>query len=86
MTYDNILSMLFDIFATVLNIDRGQICAETKLTGEVGHNSLRMDSLEFVKVVIAIEDRFHIVVDFEEYFDTIADFAHYVTNEVGTIN
>ena len=79
MTYENILSILYEIFAEVLNIDQKQICAETKLSAEVGTNSLRMDSLEFVKVIIAIEDRFHIVVDFEVYFDTIAELAHFVT-------
>lgn len=82
MTYENVLATICDIFAEVLNIEREEICAETKLTGEIGSNSLHMDSLEFVKVVIAIEDRFQIVVDFEEYFDTIADFADFVTAEV----
>lgn len=85
MPYESVLSSLCDVFSKVLNIEREQICAQTKLTGEVGANSLHMDSLEFVKVIIAIEDLFQIVVDFEVYFDTIADFAHYVSAEIDAI-
>ena len=82
MTYEAILENICEIVAEVVNVSVKTIDPSMKLTGDIGNNDLHMDSLEFVKIIIAIEDRFEITVDFEEYFETVSDFAVYVLKEV----
>lgn len=52
--------------------DVHEITLNMKLQG-VEENSLDMNSLQIVSIIVDIEDEFGIVVDFDKYFDCIED-------------
>jgi acyl carrier protein len=72
MAEDQVLTDLADVVATTVGVDPGRVTADTRLDEDLG-----VDSLTLVDVVVAIEDRFGLVIPDDDWsrFHTVADIA-----------
>jgi acyl carrier protein len=69
-------SQIRSLVAATLGVDEAMIHPDTTLTGDLG-----VDSLEFVSLILAIEDRFQVDIHDEEAAEilTIEQLVDYVT-------
>ena len=77
MTRDEILIELKDIIACKQkqNID---IDENTKLGDVVGVNCITLSSLEYVELIVEIEKRFDVIVDFDVDLFVVKDIIDYI--------
>lgn len=79
--FEKILSTVIETIANQLEMDPAEITAETSLTAD-----LKIDSLDFVEICIALEDIYDIEFDTEELSKsmssttTVGDIADYLMN------
>ncbi len=79
--YDNILETVINTIAEQLDMDPSEIIATTSLTGD-----LKIDSLDFVEICVALEDTYGVDFDTEELAKsmatttTVADVVDYLIN------
>lgn len=79
--YENILKTVIDTIAEQLDMDAEDISATTSLTGD-----LKIDSLDFVEICIALEEAYDVEFDTEELAKsmasttTVADVVDYLIN------
>jgi acyl carrier protein len=69
MRHDDVLAALAEILADVARIDPAEVGPQARF------DELGIDSLTMVDVVVAVEDRFGLVIPDDEwaYFETMAD-------------
>ena len=74
MRQDQVLADITAILSDVAGIDRGDITPETSLA------DLGIDSLMMVEVVVAVEDRFGLLVNDDDWprFNTVLDATRYI--------
>ena len=70
MTQENVLDEVKSVFASVAKIDSSRITPETSLVDD-----LDVDSLTLIEVVVALEDRFDVLIPDDEWqrFSTVGD-------------
>lgn len=55
---------------------------DTILLSQIGENNLGISSLEFVEIIIAIEDFYGIGIDLDKQMDTFGDLVQCVVDEI----
>jgi len=77
MTQDNVLNEVKSVFGTVAKIDASRINPETSMADD-----LDIDSLTLIEVVVALEDRFDVLVPDDEWqrFSTVGDIVNHLEN------
>lgn len=78
MTYKEVLSWLKEIFSEVLDVGMYEIHPGLKVTGEIGDMSVNINSFDYVRLIVEIEERFNIVIDFDVIFETVEDIIQYI--------
>jgi len=75
MTQDNVLNEVKSVFGSVAKIDSSRITPETSLADD-----LDIDSLTLIEVVVALEDRFDVLVPDDEWqrFATVGDIVNHL--------
>jgi acyl carrier protein len=75
MTQDDVLGEVRSVFAAVAKIDPGAISPEKSLSED-----LDVDSLTLIEVVVAIEDKFGLLIPDDEWqrFSTVGDLVNYL--------
>jgi acyl carrier protein len=75
MTQDDVLGEVRGVFAAVAKIDPGAISLEKSLSED-----LDVDSLTLIEVVVAIEDKFGLLIPDDEWqrFSTVGDLVNYL--------
>lgn len=77
--YEKILDTIIDVISNQLDLDPADLNAETSLT-----NDLKVDSLDFVEISLALEDIYGVTFDDDELAKTmsssttIGDIAEYL--------
>jgi acyl carrier protein len=75
MTQDDVLGEVRSVFAAVAKTDPGAISPEKSLSED-----LDVDSLTLIEVVVAIEDKFGLLIPDDEWqrFSTVGDLVNYL--------
>jgi acyl carrier protein len=90
MAADEVLEQLKAILVQRLKFDPGRAAAVTRETSlpKGVEGSLGLDSLDFIEVSIAIEDRFGLVMDDREdlapHFESFGTLVSYITSRMAT--
>lgn len=81
MTYESAYKKIQKLIADILDIEEENVLRNSKLTGELGKESLHLNSFDYVRIIVAIEEQFEIVVDYEVFFETVNDMIEYVISQ-----
>jgi acyl carrier protein len=75
MTQENVLNEVKSVFSSVAKIDSSRITPETSLADD-----LDIDSLTLIEVIVALEDRFDVLVPDDEWqrFSTVGDIVDHL--------
>ena len=70
MSQDDVLGEISTILSTVAGVDPGEVTPQTSFTDD-----LNIDSMTMVEVVVAVEDRFGVLIPDDEWpqFSTVGD-------------
>jgi len=75
MSHDEVLGEISTILSTVAGANPGEVTPPTSFTDD-----LNIDSMTMVEVVVAVEDRFGVLIPDDEWsrFSTVGDLVAYV--------
>ena len=80
MNKENFIEDIKEILAKVINSNEynGIISFDTNLVDGIGTNSIPLSSIDYVKFLTYIEEKYDIIYDFETVIRTIGDIHNYI--------
>lgn len=82
MTYESVCFNVCEIFAEILEVESNELYSNIRSAEDGGKLSSYVNSFDYVRVIVAVEERFKIIIDFDVYLDTIDDLVSYIIASV----
>lgn len=80
MNKEDIIFKIQNIIMEVTENDNLLIDANTILNGSIGENRLNISSIDFVEIIVKVEEQFNIVIDFDVPINTVQDLVDIIVS------